>query len=56
MASNQRDLFTLLEQESESDLQPERLPIPNLEDPIEDCDFPLGSSSEDIKMGKKKLQ
>ncbi|XP_030566850.1 nudC domain-containing protein 1 [Drosophila novamexicana] len=35
--------------------EPERLPIPNLEEPIEECDFPLGSSDDDIKMVRFNL-
>lgn len=29
----------------------EQLPLPNLEDPIEDCDLPINANSVDIKMG-----
>ncbi|EDW82137.1 uncharacterized protein Dwil_GK25640 [Drosophila willistoni] len=46
------------ETEAEADVDglPERpLPIPNLEDPIEECDFPLESTNEDIKMVRFNL-
>ncbi|XP_064555168.1 nudC domain-containing protein 1 [Drosophila montana] len=45
------------EDDSEMDIEPEpeRLPIPNLEDPIEECDFPLGNSDDDIKMVRFNL-
>ncbi|ALC49932.1 CG10347 [Drosophila busckii] len=33
----------------------EQLPIPNLEDPVEECDFPLGSMNDDIKMVRFSL-
>ncbi|XP_034473729.1 nudC domain-containing protein 1 [Drosophila innubila] len=45
----------LLDAADEADSEPERLPIPNLEDPIEECDFPLDSASEDIKMVRFNL-
>lgn len=32
----------------------EQLPIPNLEEPIEDCDLPVNANSEDIKMGMRQ--
>lgn len=38
-------------EERDSDSE-EQLPIPNLEDPIEDCDLPMNANSVDIKMGK----
>ncbi|KAH8275719.1 hypothetical protein KR044_005933 [Drosophila immigrans] len=39
-------------EEQQEDLPAAPLPIPNLEDPIEDCDLPMDASSDDIKMGK----
>ncbi|XP_030382128.1 nudC domain-containing protein 1 [Scaptodrosophila lebanonensis] len=33
----------------------ESLPIPNLEDPIEECDFPLGMSDAEVKMVRFNL-
>lgn len=41
-----------MEQQELPETEPDRLPIPNLEDPIEDCDFPLATAEQDIKMGK----
>ncbi|EDW00269.1 nudC domain-containing protein 1 [Drosophila grimshawi] len=43
------------EESSDSDSEPAQLPIPNLEDPIEECDFPLGDSDADIKMVRFNL-
>lgn len=39
------------EEEAEKE---EQLPIPNLEDPIEDCDLPVNANIVDIKMGKRQ--
>ncbi|XP_034118498.1 nudC domain-containing protein 1 [Drosophila albomicans] len=40
---------------AEQELPAEPLPIPNLEDPIEDCDLPLEASDNDIKMVRFNL-
>ncbi|XP_011189181.2 nudC domain-containing protein 1 [Zeugodacus cucurbitae] len=39
----------------QSDLPIEQKPIANLEAPIEDCDFPMGTIDEEIKIGRYHL-
>ncbi|KAH8396083.1 hypothetical protein KR222_003085 [Zaprionus bogoriensis] len=43
------------EEQQTSEMEHEQLPIPNLEEPVEDCDLPLTADSADIKMVRFNL-